>query len=89
MLRHCKAQDIMYVPTSYKSYLRSSKDWKELGAIPQSRMRPGDVVVWSGHTEIYYGNGKRMGAHDYGGAESISVKDMYGGYLTVFRYQGG
>ena len=89
MLRHCRAQDIMYVPTSYKAYLRSSRDWKELGAIPESRMRPGDVVVWSGHTEIYYGKGKRMGAHDYGGAESISVKDMYGGYLTVFRYQGG
>ncbi len=60
-----------------------------------SELVPGDILWKSDHTEIYIGDGKRVGAHsDYGHsdegdqAEEVSVKGMNDGWYYVFRKTG-
>lgn len=91
-LSQCKTQSGMMVGSGYEETFRRSKKWKELGRISEKAMKKGDVIVWGGHTEIYAGSGKRMGAHSLDNrtkADSISVDSIYGGWNTVFRYVGG
>lgn len=91
-LSQCKSQSGMMVGSGYEETFRRSKKWKELGRISEKAMKKGDVIVWSGHTEIYAGAGKRMGAHSLDNRskeDSISIDNIYGGWNTVFRYIGG
>lgn len=44
--------------------------------VSRAQARPGDLVVWPGHVEIYAGNGMRIGANRPGG--SVQVRPLYG-----------
>ncbi len=61
-----------------------------------SRLKSGDILIKSGHAEIYVGGGQRAGAHkNYDGRQGdssgreISVSSYYnGGWAGVLRYTG-
>ena len=90
MQEACRRHDCGSVG-SLKTRMLSSGAFKNLGAIKQSQMQPGDVIFWGGHVEMYWGHGKKIGAHNSGLSKNkqISVNGMYGGYNAVLRYKGG
>jgi SH3-like domain-containing protein len=61
-----------------------------------SRLKSGDILIKSGHAEIYVGSGQRAGAHkNYDGRQGdssgreISISSYYnGGWAGVLRYTG-
>lgn len=89
MLKWCKSGANGFVEDLHPQ-MKKSSNWKSLGKISQSQMQPGDVIFWKGHVELYYGNGKRIGAHNSSlpANDQVSVKAMYGGYHDVMRYVG-
>lgn len=54
-------------------------------------MLPGDILLNSHHTELYYGNGMQIGAHGRYGrtlADQISIFPLYQDWTSVYRYTG-
>lgn len=95
--KHCESGDSAVVQNMYNNFKKSGM-FTDLGAISVSQMQPGDVIIHSGshgpysHTEIYFGNGKEVGAHGRDGKaipDQISVRDVVGGVTAVLRYKGG
>lgn len=68
--------------------------WSQIGNT--SKLKKGDILWKSGHTEMYIGNNKNVGAHqDYGNPQTgdqngkeISVTNYYSGWTGVLRYKG-
>lgn len=68
--------------------------WSQIGST--SKLQRGDILWKNGHTEMYIGNNKNVGAHqDYGNPKTgdqngkeISVTNYYGGWTGVLRYKG-
>ena len=74
------------------SYIPSSK----IDLSSSSSLQAGDILMASGHTEIYIGNGKRVGAHrnydgktgDSGGNEINALNYSRGSWYGILRYTG-
>ncbi|MBQ9023375.1 MAG: SH3 domain-containing protein [Eubacterium sp.] len=74
------------------SYIPSSK----IDLNSSSSLQAGDILMASGHTEIYIGNGKRVGAHrnydgktgDSGGNEINVLNYTRGSWYGILRYTG-
>ena len=74
------------------SYIPSSK----IDLSSSSSLQAGDILMASGHTEIYIGNGKRVGAHrnydgktgDSGGNEINVLNYSRGSWYGILRYTG-
>ena len=74
------------------SYIPSSK----IDLSTSSSLQAGDILMASGHTEIYIGNGKRVGAHlnydgktgDSGGNEISVLNYSRGSWYGILRYTG-
>ena len=74
------------------SYIPSSK----IDLSSSSSLQAGDILMASGHTEIYIGNGKRVGAHrnydgktgDSGGNEISVLNYSRGSWYGILRYTG-
>lgn len=68
--------------------------WSQIGNT--SKLKRGDILWKNGHTEMYIGNNKNVGAHqDYGNPQTgdqngkeISVTNYYSGWTGVLRYKG-
>lgn len=90
MKKWCKSNAYGMV-SALHSAMKRSTHWKSMGAIPISKMKPGDVIVFgSQHVEMYYGNGMFMGAHHMcaNRDDDISYKSGWTGYTDVMRYLG-
>lgn len=88
MLKWCKSGRNGMVADLHAA-MKASENWKSLGRIPMSKMQPGDVIVYGvQHVELYYGKGKKIGAHNsrLPAAEQISVNSVYSGWTDVMRY---
>ena len=67
--------------------------FQKISISSESDLRPGDILWRSEHTEIYIGNGKRVGAHSANGhpepgdqdGDEVSVKDYNGGWYWAYR----
>ena len=59
--------------------------------ISLDEIRPGDILLKPGHTEIYLGNGKTFGAHtaDYPADRQVGVVDMRNDYTHAIRLYKG
>lgn len=74
------------------SYIPSSK----IDLSTSASLQAGDILMASGHTEIYIGNGKRVGAHnnydgktgDSGGNEINVLNYTRGSWYGILRYTG-
>lgn len=52
-------------------------------------LRPGDVLLKDGHTEMYAGNGMLIGAHGAGQRQQIGEKPFSGTWKGFFRWERG
>ena len=90
VLKWCKSGANGWVSDLHAA-LKKSSHWKSMGAIPISKMKPGDVIVWGNqHVGMYVGNHKYVAAHGKNGkapADQISVKSgPYAGWTDIMRY---
>lgn len=88
MQKWCKNNDYGFVDPLHDA-MKKSSHWKSVGRISISKMQPGDVIFFGdGHVEMYYGDGKFMGAHHKcaNRADDISYKGGWNTYTAVMRY---
>ena len=86
-------------PSAFTTYTMGSYlervGFRKISISSYSELMPGDILWRSDHTEIYIGDGKRVGAHSSYGhteagdqAEEVSVKELDAGWYYVFRKTG-
>lgn len=89
--------------TATQPGILKSNGFKEISfsSITIDGLKPGDILWRSDHTEVYYGNGKKVGAHmsedpsnrkqgkvgDQTGSE-ISINEVGSNWTYVYRYGG-
>ena len=77
-----------------KGILQTTGDFEVLKYTSSKDLQPGDILWRNGHTEVYVGDGKRVGAHknydsrpgDSGGQE-INVKNMDSNWISIIRHK--
>lgn len=87
-----KTNGATYTGDMRRAFMNTGFDCYEYGSVD---LKPGDVLLRNGHTEMYIGDGKNVGAHsnkdgvdgDSSGRE-INVADNGGNWTWVLRYNG-
>lgn len=77
--------------TSSMTSILTANGWKQYSPVVGSSLQRGDILLRSGHTELYIGNQQKVGAHsnEFGSITGGRTGDQTGNEISVTDFTNG